>query len=149
MIDHRVFYDRLENHCKKCEFFGASRCRKGHAIASPTGCPLQKFPPLSGHGYDVEKEASQPFQPSCASCVVDEKMPALSWPQVTAHFASAMVRWAAAGMPVVSEQVHGERNVTCKGCPRRNGHWCSICRCLIYLKSKVATEQCPEYRWRQ
>lgn len=147
MIDHKVFYDRLDNYCKACEFFVGKRCRKGHAMASPNGCPTQKFPPLDGAAYDVETEVSPPFRPTCASCVVDEKMPEMTWPEVVAHFASAMVRWAAAGMPLVSEEVHSQRNVTCRDCPRRKGHWCSICHCLIYLKSKLATEQCPEYRW--
>jgi len=149
MIDHKVFYDRLDNHCKKCEFYAGSRCRKGHAMASPRGCPIQKFPPLPGYDYDIETEVSPPFRPGCPACIVDESMPELTWPQVTGHFAAAMVRWAAHGLPLTSEDVHGERNLTCAGCPRRKGHWCSICRCLLYLKSKVATEQCPEYRWKR
>jgi hypothetical protein len=146
VIDHTVFYDRLSQ-CKMCEFFAGRRCRKGHGLASPNGCPIQKFPPMAGCGYDMDQEPDTPFIPTCPSCVVDKSMPEMTWPQVIQHFTAAMIRWAAAGMPLVSEEVHTERIQTCFTCLRRKGKWCSICHCLLYLKAKVGTESCPESRW--
>jgi len=148
MIDHEVFYSRLGT-CKACEFYRPGKCRKGHNMASPNGCPVQKFPPMPGAVYDMDEAPEPMLEHSCSSCIVDEKMPYMSGIQVLNHFATAMVRWAAAGLPVVTDTVHSERIKVCSSCPRRDRNWCSICHCLLYLKAKVATEQCPEYRWPQ
>jgi hypothetical protein len=148
MIDYLVFYDRFNTHCKPCPHFQGSKCRKGHSLASPNGCPIQKFPPLDGASYDMDQEPDPMLEPTCAGCTaVNHNMPDMTWPQVIQHFTSSMIRWAAAGMPLVSDTEHAQRQQTCQACPRRKNHWCSICHCLIYLKSKVRTESCPEYRW--
>ena len=77
-------------------------------------------------------------------------MPDLTWAQVIHRFAMSMVSWVASGMPLVSEKVHNERyHGKCMVCPHRRGYWCGKCKCLAYLKTKLATEKCPDTpsRW--
>ena len=53
MIPRDVFYDRLEKHCKPCsEWDGV--CLRGHALQSPTGCPMLKFEPIQAADYDPD-----------------------------------------------------------------------------------------------
>lgn len=76
-------------------------------------------------------------------------MPDLTWDQVLAHFAMAQVRWAMNGFPVVPPNTHANRHEKCKVCPHRKGVWCKKCKCVCYLKTKLATEKCPDNppRW--
>ena len=71
-------------------------------------------------------------------------MPPITWVEVARQFASSAIRWTAEGFPVVSTQEHGERYGKCKSCTRFVGFYCSLCRCVAYLKTKLATESCPD-----
>jgi hypothetical protein len=84
-------------------------------------------------------------------CGHSNEMPTLSAIQVAAYFAMAMVRWASAGLPLVPVTTHNDRDSKCGVCPYRKGAWCTKCRCLIKLKTKLATEECPDTppRWRR
>jgi len=77
-------------------------------------------------------------------------MPELNAVQVMAYFSMALVRWAMAGLPVVPANTHDDRQSKCGVCPHRKGAWCKKCKCLIKLKTKLATEECPDSppRWR-
>lgn len=70
-------------------------------------------------------------------------MPELTWSQVMASFAMAQVRWAMNGFPIVPANIKADRGSKCQACPQRKGYWCRLCKCLIYLKTSLATEQCP------
>ncbi len=151
MLDRAVFYDRLENFCKRCPHWH-NVCLKGHGLASADGCPLKAFPPADGADYAVDRQAesSAPGQArNCSSGCGDPEMPALGWAQVLASFTKSMAEWLKAGMPLVSSGLHGARYGQCRACPQFRRFYCAHCRCLAYAKTKLATEKCPlpEPRW--
>jgi hypothetical protein len=149
MIRHDIFYGRIETYCKHCEFWTGHACRKGHLPSSSTGCPMKRFEPVNGADYDLDREPD-PAEPNMGCCGGNGKeMSDLSWNQVLLHFAMSMVKWGLAGMPVVPEKTHGERYAKCRSCPHIRGFWCSKCKCVAYLKTKLATEGCPDVppRW--
>lgn len=76
-------------------------------------------------------------------------MPPLTWPQVLARFAKSVVGWIKSGAPLVDSELHGQRYARCKTCPQFRGFYCGHCKCVAYLKTKLATESCPlpEPRW--
>jgi hypothetical protein len=107
------------------------------------------FEPVNGADYDPDREPD-PVEPNMGCCGGNGKeMPDLSWNQVLTHFAMSMVKWGLAGMPVVPEKTHGERYAKCRACPHVRGFWCGKCRCVAFLKTKIATEQCADNppRW--
>lgn len=76
-----------------------------------------------------------------------------------ANLGKAMVRWAKAGFPMVTEEVLRERIAICEACPHIK-RWqefgiarCGLCGCAtgkkINLKLQMATEKCPDKppRW--
>lgn len=146
MIDREAFYERRDKHCVPCEFWRGA-CLKGHALQSAQGCPLRKFPPIAGADYAPDKPV--PVEPpqivSC--CGGTPAMPPLTWPEVVRQFGISMARWVAEGCPVVDAHGHGERYGKCKSCTRFVGFYCEVCKCVAYLKAKVATESCPEGKW--
>ena len=148
MLPKNVYNSRLEI-CKMCEFWNRSRCRKGHLISSTTGCPIQKFPPINGADYDTNTSPAPVETPvqGCPGC--PQSVQNLSWEQVADHFARSMATWAKSRLAVVSPAIHSQRQAKCAVCPHRSGYWCTPCKCLIYLKTKLATEQCPDNppRW--
>lgn len=151
MLPKNVYNDRLKNYCESCEWWTRGRCRKGHVLTSATGCPARKFPPIQGAGYDPNREPDPLEETMGACCGYSDAMKDITWPQVLAQFAKAMVKWTRAGLPLVSPAIHGGRQTHCQPCPHRKGYWCSKCKCLIYLKTKLATEQCPDDppRWKK
>jgi hypothetical protein len=70
-------------------------------------------------------------------------MPPLSWAQVIAAFGKSMVKWVAEGLPLADSALHGVRCDHCKVCPKFNRFYCTHCKCIAYLKTKLATEACP------
>lgn len=148
MIEQSVFYDRLHNHCRLCEHWKGV-CLKGHALASDKGCPVFKFEPVNGADYAREPvlDAVVPTLRDC--CGMNPAMPPLTWPQVMASFASSMVKWIRSGAVLVDGEQHGLRYDQCKTCTRFRAFYCEHCKCVAYLKTKLASEQCPlpEPRW--
>jgi len=124
---------------------------KGHGLASPEGCPIKRFPPVDGAGYALDRQA-EPGAPAtvrgCENCG-SQGMPPLNWGQVLASFTKSMVGWIKAGAPLVGGRVHGLRYDQCNTCTEFRSFYCHHCKCLAYLKTKLATEQCPlpEPRW--
>lgn len=62
---------------------------------------------------------------------------------------TSMAEWKKAGFPTVDGQPYVERIRTCKDCPKGQYQWfqCKHCKCVIYTKAKVATEDCPFGLW--
>jgi hypothetical protein len=151
MIAHRVFYDRRDNYCTKCEHWRGA-CLRGHQLASPAGCPLKKFEPVEGADY-AQDMPEQPAAPvgggKCCGVSPVEEMKPVTWPEVLALFATSMVTWLLAGAPLVKSDVHATRHDTCKKCPtdRYKNFYCLDCKCICYIKTKLATEQCPRGYW--
>ena len=146
MLPNNVYKDRNEI-CQQCEWWWNGRCRKGHALSSSTGCPVRKFPPIHGAGYDPDRE---PFSveekvSNCVNCGgYSDALKDITWAQVLKKFAIAMQTWIKRGLPLAPAPTHAKRQSQCQGCPHRVGYWCSKCKCLIYLKTKLATEHCPD-----
>lgn len=148
MIPHEVFYERRDRHCKPCEHWRGV-CLRGHNLASPAGCPLRKFPPIQGADYAKDHEPA-PVQAVTGCCGQHDDMPPLSWTDVIKAFTESMIAWAKSGLATVDSTVHGKRyNVGCKVCPHFHGFYCKKCKCIAYLKAKLATEICPDTpsRW--
>ena len=150
MIEHTVFYDRLENFCKLCPHW-QNVCMKGHGLSSLEGCPVKKFPPVGSAGYAEDRPVATPAPGQvrgCESCG-SQGMPPMNWGQVLASFTKSMVDWIRAGVPLVGGRIHGLRYDQCKTCTEFRSFYCAHCKCLAYLKTKLATEQCPlpEPRW--
>lgn len=151
MVDAKTLYYRKETHCIKCEWWYAGKCRKGHLLSSPAGCPIKKFPPVLAASYAPDREPDPlPEKPpaGCAECgVAGEGMPDLSWRQVLAQFGQSMITWVQRGLPLVERQEHGQRTSICETCEFRRNFWCTVCKCVYYAKAKLATEDCPKKKW--
>ncbi len=74
-------------------------------------------------------------------------MPVITWEQMISQFAKALLEWVKAGAPLASKRQHHERWETCKGCPKFRDFYCTECKCLCYLKTKLSTESCPDGKW--
>lgn len=142
MVDRDTFYARLNGSCTLCEHWRGV-CLKGHALASPLGCPLRKFAPLPGYDYAEDSPAQPPAPKVHECCGGNASMPPLTWGQVLASFVNSMAEWLRAGTPLVNSQQHGMRYEQCKSCDQYRGFYCGQCKCVAYLKTKLATEQCP------
>ena len=73
--------------------------------------------------------------------------------QKAKSFTYSAVEWARAGFAVVSDEQYKERWDICHSCPFfdqtaffSDGK-CTKCGCDFSLKSKMATEKCPEGKW--
>lgn len=71
----------------------------------------------------------------------------VEWQTILREFSMAMVKWAKNGMPTVNSQVHAERYNKCVNCDKFKSYRCQLCGCVVYVKSKLATEACPEKKW--
>ncbi len=142
MIKHEVFYARLNGHCKSCEWW-KNVCLKGHALSSPQGCPIKKFPPIDGADYAPDKPPEKPTEIVAGCCGNAPEMPPLTWGQVLIQFTTSMATWVKAGLPLATNEHHGERYGQCKTCTEFNRFYCKKCHCVAYLKTKLLTEQCP------
>jgi hypothetical protein len=153
MIPREIFYLRLEQHCKPCsEWDGV--CLRGHALQSPTGCPMRKFEPILAADYAVDngRVVNPKSQSGCIGCgapVDPNALPTLTWTQVVANFSESMANWVKAGMPVTPGPEHEKRNGICTSnkCGQFRGYYCQLCKCIVYTKAGLATEYCPLGLW--
>lgn len=70
-----------------------------------------------------------------------------SWPQVVLEFGKSQLEFARAGMPMVQSEEHERRLAVCKSCHEYQWNVCQVCKCLSYIKAKLATEHCPIGKW--
>jgi len=66
------------------------------------------------------------------------------------YAAARAVQAAATGQPVlVPPEILASRQAKCDVCPHLNGKRCSLCKCFLQPKLKLATERCPDNppRW--
>ena len=77
-------------------------------------------------------------------------MPDLTVAQVAAQFAQAMLKWAKSGMRLATQEQHNARMGICNQCPQKRGYFCTRCRCICQIKTKLATSICPATpsRWK-
>lgn len=149
MIERAAFYERLGK-CRLCPYWKGA-CSKGHALQSPVGCPIRKFEPMPGFAYHpdtpVELAAAPGPARRCCTEAADAAVVPLSYAQAAVGFAKSMAKAIEAGMPLVSDAVYGQRVGVCHGCGEFNHFQCRICKCLIWAKAKLATEDCPKRLW--
>lgn len=73
--------------------------------------------------------------------------------QKTKSVTYSAIEWARAGFPVVSNEEYERRSEICHSCPFFDvsaffgDGKCNKCGCDFKLKSKMATESCPEGKW--
>lgn len=152
MMNDGVFQQRLLT-CRGCEFWKGV-CLKGHNLKSPLGCPVQKFEPVDGAGYLPDRVVVEPLPPvrtGCGTCgkPVDASVPAMTQLEALDHLKTAMVDWAKSGFEVAPNDVFAERTRICRACPSGRYQWwqCRQCKCVVYVKARLATESCPLGHW--
>jgi hypothetical protein len=150
MIGRSIFYERLLV-CKACEFWRGA-CLKGHVLQGTLGCPLKKFEGVAAAGYMDDLPVPTPELPAvsatgCCGQVPEGDIKPMSWGEVWRHLVTAMEDWKKAGYPVVTGEVYTERTSTCKACVQYQWFQCKMCKCVIYTKAKLATEDCPIGLW--
>ena len=153
MIARTVFYARLAI-CKECEFWRGA-CLKAHKLQGALGCPVKKFEGVDGVGYMEDIPVPVPEHPAvgasgcCGAGNPGDEIKPMSWIEVWHHLMAAMQDWRKAGFPIVSSEVYSKRVNTCKACPKGQYQWfqCKNCKCVVYTKAKLATEDCPLGLW--
>lgn len=60
-------------------------------------------------------------------------------------FASAMMRSAREGFPIVPKYVYLSRRHRCNRCTTRAT--CPVCNCVLKVKCSMSTEKCPIDHW--
>lgn len=151
MIDRATFYRRLEQNCKKCDFWKGA-CLKGHALSSPQGCPIKKFPPVQGADYapdrNVRPAPEVPMPGNC--CGSDADLKPMNWSQAASHLTASLATWARDGFKTTPDDVYNERVGTCQdNCPSYKWFQCRMCKCLVFTKAKIPSERCPAERWKR
>lgn len=71
-------------------------------------------------------------------------------PWKAAQAAGRVVKAVVKAQPLlVSQATVDARNAACRACPKYlpASDQCSVCTCVISLKSQLSTESCPEGKW--
>jgi len=149
MINRTVFYERLAI-CQRCKLWRGA-CTKGHILQGSLGCPLKLFAGVEGAGYQLGLPvAAEPPPVAELTCCGDAQsggLKPLSWGEVLVHLMQAMRVWRQAGFPIVSAEDYVKRIRICTGCDHYKWFQCQQCQCVVYLKAKLATENCPRGLW--
>lgn len=90
----------------------------------------------------------EPNKPGCCDAPDGELKP-LGVKEIFVHMLQAVKAWKAAGLPLVTDAVYHQRLRVCRSCPKGQYQWfqCRQCRCIVYSKAKLATEDCPYRLW--
>tara|TARA_R110002167_G_scaffold34630_1_gene110666 strand:+ start:2261 stop:2500 length:240 start_codon:yes stop_codon:yes gene_type:complete len=69
--------------------------------------------------------------------------------QLITNFSKEFATFAKKGMPLVSKPVYKERIEACETCPHRKNLKCGLCGCVIAVKARMETTNCPDNpsRW--
>ena len=147
MIPRAEFLNRRDNFCKKCVSWDGV-CLLGHNLGSPQGCPQMHFAPIQGAQYAEVVQKPESVKKPC-NCGSKSPVDPITWVQVVTQFGKAMLDWLKEGLPLVDAATHQSRNDTCKSneCGQYRYYQCMDCKCITYLKTKLATEECPRQLW--
>ena len=148
MVDATIFYKR-KNICQLCPNWKGV-CLKGHALASPVGCPEKRFEPVEGAAYmpdnkpaQVPPRASRP----CCGGKVQEDLKELSYAEAARSLAQSLQTWAMSGFPLASDSEYDARLSVCRGCSYYRWYQCRLCKCIILVKAKLRSSICPGNYW--
>jgi hypothetical protein len=67
--------------------------------------------------------------------------------QKSIGIAQSIGTWVRAGAPLTRIKDFQTRLDICKDCQHFDGGFCGKCGCVILLKARLATSQCPEDKW--
>lgn len=67
--------------------------------------------------------------------------------QKSIELTQSITTWAKAGMPLSKLETLQVRLNTCKTCEHFKGGICDKCGCVIFIKARLATSQCPIGKW--
>lgn len=74
----------------------------------------------------------------------------MTWKEAAEHLTASLATWARTGFKLAPDDVYDERVATCQdNCPHYRWFQCRLCRCLVFTKAKVPTEECPVKRWKR
>jgi hypothetical protein len=62
-------------------------------------------------------------------------------------FTQSISTWVGAGLPVAKSESINNRRILCQACEHFNGHLCTKCGCLMAVKIRMATAECPVGKW--
>ena len=63
------------------------------------------------------------------------------------NFSEEVVKFVAAGAPIVTKEVFKERLEICNNCEHLSGSKCLKCGCQMSVKCKWGTAKCPIDKW--
>ena len=88
-------------------------------------------------------------EPNKAGCCgeSDGELRPLGAKEILEHMLASLQTWKAAGFPLASDDVYHRRLRVCRRCPQYRWFQCRHCRCIVYSKAKLATEDCPLKLW--
>jgi len=61
--------------------------------------------------------------------------------------ADSLRTWAKDGMSIASQELRQKRLDACKTCDHYSGLTCEKCGCIIAVKARLATSNCPDGKW--
>lgn len=79
----------------------------------------------------------------------DGELKPLGVKELFEHIVGSIKKWKAAGYPLTPDSEYHRRLKICRACPKGQYKWyqCRHCKCIVYSKAKLATEDCPFGLW--
>jgi len=132
--------------CSRCEYYRGSSCSKNHLITGPLACPEGKFSAI------VPLFKSGPPRVSGQGCCSPVSTPEsasrnLTWAEAIGEFNTQMKLWQQSGFALSSSEEHARRFAICGTCNYYRMFQCQKCKCVAFIKAKLATETCPDGLW--
>jgi len=63
--------------------------------------------------------------------------------QLLTNFSKEFTTFAKRGMPLVSKPMYKERIEACEKCEHRKNIKCGLCGCIVAVKARMETADCP------
>lgn len=80
----------------------------------------------------------------CPGC---DQVADMTWPQALSHFYDSVKKFKTSGMAMAGESLHVHRFQVCQGCEKYRKPFCTACKCVALVKTKVLVETCPLGKW--
>jgi len=76
-------------------------------------------------------------------------MSKLSITQMLSNFKKELVEYVKQGAPNVTADQYKQRLLKCNSCEHLKNKRCGLCGCVVEVKAKWATSDCPDNRWKK
>lgn len=102
------------------------------------------------------KEHPEPVPSECHNCFLFETSPAhnklwggsgVTTVNKVYNFAKALAKHVASGFSNVDDKTYDERLKVCSQCDQNKDGECQMCGCILSIKARWATEDCPAHKW--